>query len=127
MASPGIDVTEQTRSVLERRMDVVSRMWAGAAGYEDVLEHHADDFVWLSAAGARVGHEAALAHHRRRMEQLPPGALDGARVIALEACGEYGFVLFKTDTMPFGTDSYRVVDGKVVFQSNALYLPQALR
>ena len=58
------------------------------------------------------------------MSRIPPEALAGVRVIREEVCGEYGFVMFKTDAVPFGTDTYRVVDGKVVFQSNALYLPR---
>lgn len=127
MAASGSDLTEQTRSVLEQRMDVVRRVFAGAASYEDVLEYHAEDFVWLSAAGARIGRDAACEHQQQRMQRLPAGALAGTRILGLEAYGEYGFVMFKTDSVPFGTDSYRIVDGKVVFHSNAIYLPKDLR
>ena len=107
------DATEETRAVLARRMEIVARMFAGEATYADVLELHADDFVWLSAAGVKIGHREAAEHNAERMSRIPP-----------EVCGEYGFVMFKTDAVPFGTDTYRVVDGKVVFQSNALYLPR---
>ena len=127
MARVRTDVTAQTRATLASRMEVVLRMFEGATSYADVLEYHADDFVWLSAAGAHVGREDALAHHERRMQRIPPAALRGTRVIAIEAFDEYGFVTFKTDALPFGTDTYRVVDGKVVFQSNALYVPKELR
>jgi hypothetical protein len=117
------DVTEETRAVLDRRLEVVARMFAGEASYEDVLAFHAEDFVWLSAGGVHVGHAEAARHQAERMARVPACALAGMRIIRRETCGEYGFVMFKTDTLPFGTDSYRVVDGKVVFQSNALYLP----
>jgi hypothetical protein len=124
MQHQATDATEATRALLERRMEVVTAMFAGQASYDDVLDFHADDFVWLSAAGAQVGKEQAAAHHAARMERVPPAALAGVRVLRRQFAGEYGFTMFKTDTVPFGTDSYRVVDGKVVFQSNALYLPR---
>jgi hypothetical protein len=117
-------VTEQTRAVLARRREAVGRVFAGQAGYDEVLAFHAEDVVWLSGGGVHVGHDAARAHQAERMARIAPEALSGTRVIREAVHGEYGFVMFKTDLMPFGTDSYRVVDGKVVFHSNALYLPR---
>ena len=127
MAVSGSDLTEQTRSVLERRMDVVRRVFAGAASFGRAR---------VPRRGLRVavgGRRQGVAPGRRArtpaaaMQRLPAGALDGTRILGLEASGEYGFVMFKTDSVPFGTDSYRIVDGKVAFHSNALYLPKDLR
>ena len=122
-----VDPTGGTEEVLARRMEAVRRMYAGAGAYEEVLAHHADDFVWLSPDGPVVGREAARAHHARRMARLPAEAVAVLRFLHQVVYGEYAFVTFRTDAVPFGTDTYRVVDGKVVFQSNALYLPLSYR
>jgi len=73
------DATEETRAVLARRMEIVARMFAGKATYADVLELHADDFVWLSAAGVKIGHREAAEHNAERMSRIPPEALAGVR------------------------------------------------
>lgn len=125
--TPPTDPTAATEALLARRLEVVEAMFAGRARYEDVLAFHDDDAVWLSAAGARQGHAATLELHAERMARIPPQAMRGFRPIRLAACGEYGFMMFKTDEVPLGTDTYRVVDGKVVLHSNALYLPEHLR
>jgi len=121
------DKTEETRAVLNGRAVAVARLFAGEAGFDEVLAYHADDFVWLSTTGACVGIEEARQAMARRLAMLPPEALVGTRVLRTEVAGEYGFVVFKTAEVPFGCDTYRVVDGKVAFQSNGLYLPSRLR
>jgi hypothetical protein len=121
------ELTATTRDVLARRAEAVSRMFAGTATYADVLAFHAEDFVWLSPSGVTVGHQAAAEYQARRLAFLPPQALAGYQVLSHQVSGEYGFTMFRTGEMPFGVDTYRVVDGKVAFQSNALYLPRRYR
>ncbi|MFC6887058.1 MULTISPECIES: nuclear transport factor 2 family protein [Actinomadura] len=120
-------LSADTRSVLARRAEAVARAFAGEGSFADVLRFHAEDYVWLSPTGVRVGHDEAMRQHARRMAHLPPEAMAGTRVLRQEVAGEYAFTLFKTDTIPFGTDTYRVVDGQVVFHSNAVYLPERYR
>src|SRR4051812_35308730 len=122
MHTPNHQSTRETADVFARRLEVVRRMLAGEASYDEVLAFHAEDFLWLSPAGAVLGHAAAREYSAGRMAKLPPGALAGLQILQTHVVGEYAFLTFKTDLVPFGTDTFRICNGKVVFQSNAVYL-----
>jgi ketosteroid isomerase-like protein len=124
MADVTTNGTAATREAIGRRLEVVKRMFAGEASYDEVLEFHAEDFVWLSPAGAVQGHAAARDHQEQRMRMLPEGALDDLSIRQIVVHGDFAFTRYRTRLVPFGTDSYVVRDGKVVFQSNAFYLPR---
>lgn len=121
------EVTKQTEDVFTRRLEVVMRMFAGEASYDEVLAFHAEDFIWVSPAGTLQGHEAAREYSARRMAHIPAEAMKGMKIIQTKFIGEYAFLTFKTDLVPFGTDTFIIRDGKVIFQSNALYLPPQYR
>lgn len=121
------DATGQTESVFARRMEVALKMYAGEASYDDVLAFHSDDFVWLSPGGVIEGKDAARTHAAARMSFMPEQAFHGVKTITTHCVGQYAFLLFKTDLIPFGTDTFVIRDGKVVFQSNAVYVPRDLR
>lgn len=121
------DITEQTALVFAKRMEVVKKMFAGEASYDDVLAFHSTDFIWLSPSGPLQGHTAAREYSAQRMAVMPADAFKGMEIIRTHIVGEYAFLIFKTELIPFGTDTFIIRDGKVVFQSNAVYLPRAYR
>lgn len=121
------ELTRRTEEVFARRMEAARRMLAGKGSYDDVLAFHAEDFVWVSAAGTLRGHAAAREYAARRMAALPPEAMRGMEVLQTRVAGEYAFLTFRTDLIPFGTDTFVFRDGRVVFQSNALYVPRQVR
>jgi hypothetical protein len=127
MATSIEEITRRTEAVFARRMEVVLKMYEGKASYDEVLAFHAEDFIWMSPMGTTRGHEAARALSAQRQARMPPEALQGLKIIQTAVIGEYAFQTFKTDLIPFGTDTYIIRDGKIVFQSNALYIPRDLR
>lgn len=120
-------VTRQTEAVFARRMEVALRMFAGEASYDEVLAFHADDFIWMSPMGTIQGCDAARERSAQRMAKIPAEALQGVRYLQTQVFGEYAFLTFKTDLIPFGMDTFRFRDGKVVFQANAMYIPRSYR
>src|SRR5215212_6910814 len=127
MSTKIAEVTKQTAAVFARRMESVMKMFAGEASYDDVLAFHSEDFIWMSPAGTIQGHDAAKEYAAQRMANIPADALKGMQIIHTEVIGEYAFLTFKTDQVPFGTDTFIIRDGKVVFQSNAMYIPRRYR
>src|SRR5262245_28780928 len=120
------ELSKETETVFTRRMEAAMKMFAGEASYDDVLAFHAEDFIWMSPAGTICGHDAARQYNAARVAQMPLGALSGLKIKQVEIYGEYVFIRFRTDLIPFGTDTFIIRDGKVAFQSNALYVPRSL-
>jgi hypothetical protein len=127
MSTDIAEATRETEAIFARRMEVVTKMFAGEASYDDVLAFHSEDFIWLSPASTIRGHDAAKEYAARRMSRIPANAMEGMEILQTKVIGEYAFLTFKTDLIPFGTDTFRIRDGNVVFQSNAMYIPREYR
>jgi len=121
------ETTRHTEAVFGRRLEAARRMLAGEGSYDEVLAFHHPDFVWVSPAGVVRGHRAAREQTARRMAVVPPEAMQGMEVLQTQVVGEYAFLTFRTGLIPFGTDTFVIRGGRVVFQSNALYVPRELR
>ena len=127
MATTIEEATGEAEAIFARRMEVVKKMFAGEASYDDVLEFHAEDFIWMSPMGTIQGLTAARERDAQRKARMPAEALQGMKIIQTQVAAEYAFLTFKTDVIPFGTDTLLIRDGKVIFQSNALYIPREYR
>jgi hypothetical protein len=89
-----------------------------------ILSDYADDAILLTPNGAFKGIDQIKAFFDGFMTNLPPDFIKNIELDATEVEGEYAYIVWHSgDVSPLGTDTFRIVDGKIVMQSFAAYMP----
>jgi ketosteroid isomerase-like protein len=100
---------------------------------EAVLQHHvqalisrdldavcvdyADDAVIFSPNGAFIGPQAIRECFIGVQGMLTPEELNNMKLIKQDINGDYAYVVWSTPSIPMGSDTFCVRDGKIVMQS----------
>jgi uncharacterized protein (TIGR02246 family) len=100
---------DTTAAVLERHLQAL------AVGDVDALmADYADDAVVISGPNPIRGREA-ITQMFKAISANPPQIVEEVHVVD----GEVGYITWHSDHMPFGTDTFVVRDGKIVYQTVA--------
>jgi len=88
------------------------------------LSDYAADATLLTPNGAFNGIDEIPEFFDGFMTQLPPDFIENLELDAKSVDGEYAYIVWHSgDAAPLGTDTFRVVDGKIAMQSFAAYMP----
>jgi ketosteroid isomerase-like protein len=95
-----------------------------AGDNEAILSDYADDATLLTPNGVFNGIDEIKVFFNGFMTQIPPDLITNIELDASEVDGEYAYIVWHSgDAAPLGTDMFRIVDGKIVMQSFAVYMP----
>tara|TARA_Y100001934_G_C11724339_1_gene482777 strand:+ start:85 stop:528 length:444 start_codon:yes stop_codon:yes gene_type:complete len=106
----------ETEKVLKHHLEAF-----GAGDVEEILKDYTEDSVVITQDGAIRGIEELRELFTGLTTSLPPGS----RFVMLKQVveGEYAYIVWSAGsakmTIPFGTDTFRIVDGKIVAQTFA--------
>ena len=96
----------------------------GAGDFDGLLSDYAEDAIILTPMGVFRGTEAISGFFSGFMANLPDGFMEGFVLDVQEVDGEYAYIVWHSvDVAPLGTDTFRVVAGKIVMQTFAAYMP----
>ena len=106
----------ETEKVLKHHLD------AFAAGDLDaILSDYTEESFLITPDGTVKGLEAIRGLFTGLLEGFPPGSMFTMKKQVIE--GEYAFIFWSGESVamsiPFGTDTFRIVDGKIVVQTFA--------
>ncbi len=88
-----------------------------SADIDGLVADYADDAVMITSLGTSVGKQAV----RDSFAAIPADMFADFEVTAEVVEGDTAYITWKTPTIPFGTDSFFFVDGKVKTQTVAFY------
>jgi len=96
----------------------------GADDGEAILSDYAADATLPTPNGVFNGTDEIKAFFDGFMTQLPPDFISDMVLDVNEVDGEYAYITwYSGDVAPLGTDTFHIVDGKIVMQSFAVYMP----
>lgn len=113
-----------TRAVVEHHLDALR-----ANDLEDTMADYTEESTIIASGTVFKGIEAIRGVMQGALESLfVPGAYEFP-IDSHTVDGEYSVITWRltcpAGTFPFGTDTFHVRDGKILFQSGALYVPEA--
>ena len=98
-----------TADILERHMAALAK-----GDVDALMADYADDAVMISGSDPLRGRDAIQGMFKA-ISANPPKIVEDVRVIE----GDFAYIVWHSDQMPFGTDSFVVRDGKIVCQTVA--------
>jgi ketosteroid isomerase-like protein len=99
-------------SVLEHHVQaLVSR------DLDNIVTDYADDAVMLSPNVVFKGPKAIRACFSGVLGILNPEEFKSMKVIRQDVCGDYVYIIWSTPSIPLGSDTLCIRDGKIVMQS----------
>ena len=110
-----------TREIVEQHLEALK-----AAELEAVLEHYAEDAVLITGGSVYRGHDGLEEVFRPALEAMfaPPGS--SFTLDSLTVDGAHAMIMWRMSfpggEVTFGTDTFVVRDGKIVFQTGAAQL-----
>ena len=104
--------SEVTKSVLDHHMEALL-----AGDLDAVMSDYTEDSVFISNLGGVVKGLDGI----RAVFEMAGATMGGFEQAVEHIDGEIGYVAWKADAVPFGTDSFVVRDGKIVAQTVALH------
>ena len=91
---------------------------------DEILSDYAEDSVLIGPEATFSGPEAIRGFFTPFIASFTQEMIDALNVQRQEIHGEYGYIIWDLgDIAPLGTDTFHVVDGKIVMQSFAVYMP----
>lgn len=108
--------TDETRAVMEHHAEVLTAEAMDDAALDELMSDYHDDAVFISNLGGVVSGAAAI-----RPLFAVAAAMPGFERTCIHVEGEVGYVTWKADGIPFGTDSFVMRDGKIAVQTVALH------
>jgi ketosteroid isomerase-like protein len=85
---------------------------------DSLMKDYSRDSVLFSPNGASKGLESIRAGFTAVLGMMTPEAMANMKVIRQEIDGEYAYILWSAlPVVPFGGDTFRVHNGKIVMQS----------
>ncbi len=104
--------TEQTQKVFEHHV-----MALMSADIDEVMKDYTDESVMITnLSGVTKG----LLGLRARFEA--PSDLSGIQLLASHFESDVAYITWKADGIPFGTDTFIVLDGKILVQTVAFHI-----
>ena len=95
---------------------------AFAEGIDAILQDFTEDSVVITPDATFRGLAEIRAFLTALVESLPAGIWDSFKVNRSEVAGEVAYILWETKPwFPLGTDTFVVRDGKIVYQTLAMY------
>ena len=107
--------TEHTKAVMEHHTKLLAAEQTEATLDELMADYH-EDAVFVSNLSGPVTGIAAI-----RPMFASAGAMAGFEHTSQHVEGDVGYVTWKADGIPFGTDTFLLRDGKIALQSVALH------
>ena len=104
--------SDVTKSVLDHHMQALE-----SGDLDDVMSDYTEDSVFISNLGGVITGLEAI----RAVFGMAAGTMAGFELAAEHVEGEIGYVAWKSDGVPFGTDTFVVRDGKIAAQTVALH------
>jgi ketosteroid isomerase-like protein len=109
-------MSTSTQAVLERHLQ------AFGEGIEALMADYTDDSVVITPDATYRGLGEIRAFFTAFAEALPEGIWDAFTMKRQEVVGEVAYILWEANPwFPFGTDTFVVREGKIVFQTFAAY------
>jgi ketosteroid isomerase-like protein len=113
-----------TRAVVEHHLEALR-----AGDLEETMADYTEESVIIASGTVFKGIEAIRGVMQGALESLfVPGTYEFP-IDSHTVDGEYSVITwsltFPGGSFPFGTDTFRVRGGKIVFQSGAFYMPEA--
>jgi ketosteroid isomerase-like protein len=109
------------REIVEEHLKALS-----SANVAAVLEHYADDAVLITGGAVLRGHEALAEMFGPALEAMFAPSESRFTLDSLTADGDYALITWRMSfpggEVTFGTDTFVVRDGKIVFQTGAVQL-----
>ncbi len=91
-------------------------------GIDAIMEDFTEDSVVITPDATYRGLTEIRAFFTAFVEGLPAGVWDVFTMKRMEVAGEVGYILWEAKPwFPLGTDTFVVRDGKIVFQTAAVY------
>ena len=99
-----------TAEVLEHHLTAL-----GAGDVDAIMSDYAEDAVLISGANTLRGREA-IAQMFKAVADNPPELHEDVRTVE----GDLAYIAWHTDQVPFGSDTFVVRGGKIVYQTVAV-------
>ena len=106
--------SDRTRTVVRHHLEALK-----AGDVEEILSDYAEDAVMVTNLGGVTSGVAAL---RSLFAALPPDSVADIEVVSEVYDGDVGVIVWTTKSVPFGTDSFVLRDGKIAVQTAAVHL-----
>jgi ketosteroid isomerase-like protein len=108
-----------TASVLGHHLEAV-----GAGDLDALLSDYSPDVKLFTQSGVFNGIDGVKTFFEGLMPQLTPEFMEAFSLDVNEVDGDYAYIVWHSGTdAPLATDTFHVVDGKIVMQSVAIYMP----
>ena len=108
--------TDDTKAMMDHHSEALAAEVMDDAALDELLSDYHEDAVFISNLGGIVrGHDAIRAIFSSA------GAMPGFERTSLHVDGDVGYVAWKADGIPFGTDTFVMRDGKIAVQTVALH------
>jgi ketosteroid isomerase-like protein len=115
------DQSGQTAATLSHHLQAL-----GARDLDAVLEDYAPDSIIFSPWGISRGLAEARTFFTGVLEIFTPQILSSLNVLRQDIDGEVAYLVWTAgDTIPMGSDTFVVRDGKIRVQTVAAYMPQS--
>ncbi len=91
-------------------------------GIDAIVEDYADGATFFSEAGVHRGRDEIGRFFADFLDALPPQGIERFGLRSLHVDGEVAYITWDVGgDIPLGTDTFVVCDGKIVYQSYAMY------
>ncbi len=95
-----------------------------AKDLDGIVEDYASDATLFTPTAVMQGADAIREFMTGFMELLTPEFMSEFKLDSQEIDGEYAYITWNVGAAaPLGTDTFHIVDGKIVMQSFAAYMP----
>ena len=108
--------TEQTKAMMEHHSEALAAEVMDDAALDEIAADYHDDAVFISNLGGVVSGVEAI-----KAIFSSAGNLAGFEQTSQHVDGDVGYVTWKADGIPFGTDTFLVREGKIAVQTVALH------
>lgn len=109
--------TRATKATLDRHMAAF-----GARDVDKILEDFTEESVIFGPEGPARGLAALRRFFVHELAAFTPEIVASFKVLRLDIDGEVGYMTFSGGpSLPFGTDTYIVRDGKIAIETTAAY------
>lgn len=113
------DTSSVTESVLGHHLGVFV-----AKDIDGVLSDFTEESVLITPEATFKGLEAIRGFFVPFLDTFTPEMIEAFNMQRQEIQGEYAYIVWDLgDIAPLGTDTFHVVDGKIMMQSFAAYMP----
>ena len=113
------DVSSVTESVLDHHLGAfVSK------DLDQLLSDFTEESVLIGRDATYKGLDAIRGFFAPFLESFTPEMIDAFNMQRQDIQGEYAYIVWDIgDIAPLGTDTFHIVDGKIMMQSFAAYMP----